>query len=89
MADLQWLCPVLQTAAHMSEEVLVEHNISILPFKLKNWVKCHQQDTLEEVVILMEAYALAEVGAYLIPKVWKGQAGRNTGGGGGPQPPLG
>lgn len=51
----------------------MEHYISILPFKTKNWVMCHQLATLEEAVVLMEMYALVEAGAYLIPKVWKGQ----------------
>lgn len=33
---------------------------------------------LEEAEVLMEAYASAEAGAYLISKAWKGQAGKNS-----------
>lgn len=34
-----------------------------------NWVLCHQPATLEEAVVLMEAYASTEVGLYIIPKI--------------------
>lgn len=37
----------------------------------------HQSATLEEAVVLMESYASAEAGAYLIPSPWKGHAGNN------------
>lgn len=70
---LRWLCPAVQIATLVAEAVLVEHYISMHPFKPNNWVMCHQMATLEEVVVLMEAYSLAEAGAYLIPKAWKGQ----------------
>lgn len=71
---LCWLRPAVQTATQVEKEVLVEHYISVLPFKSKNWVMCHQPTTLEVTVTLMEVYALVEAVAYLIPKVWKGQA---------------
>lgn len=51
--------------------MLVEHFTATLPFKPKNWVLCHQPQSLEEAVMLMEAYGSAEVGLYLIPKSWK------------------
>lgn len=34
-------------------------------FKPKRWVTCHQPRTLEDTVLLMEAYMLAEAGIYL------------------------
>lgn len=63
----------MQTATQVAEAVLVEHYITMLPFKPKNGVMCHQSASLEEAVVLMEAYASVEVGAYLFPKTWKGQ----------------
>lgn len=74
-ASLRWLCPTIQTVARVVETVLMDHCISILPFKPKNWIMCHQPAKLEEVVVLMEVYASAEMGIYLIPKAWKGQTG--------------
>lgn len=53
--------------------MMVEHYIDILPFKSPQRVMCHQPATLEEAVVLMEAYASVAARAYLIPKVWKGQ----------------
>lgn len=64
----------MQTAVHVSEVVLGKHYITIPPFNLPNWVMCHQLATLEEAVVLMEAYTLAVVGAYLVLKAWKYQA---------------
>lgn len=72
-AGLWWLCPAVQSAAQVVEAVLVEHDLSILPFKPPNWVVCHQPATLKELVVLMEVYASAEAGVYLNPKAWKGR----------------
>lgn len=66
---------------------MVKHCTVLLQFKPKNWVMCHKPVTLEEVIGLMEAYASAESGLYLILKVWgkrgEGKAGI-PGRGGGP-----
>lgn len=47
---------------------MVELCMAILLFKPKN---CHQPSTFEEAIVVMEAYASAEVGHYLILKTWK------------------
>lgn len=67
-AGVWWLRPAIQGTAQVVEAFLIEHYISILPLKLKNWVMCHQPVMLEEPVVL------AETGAYLIIKTWEGQA---------------
>lgn len=66
---LQWLHTAVQTASQVIEQEMVQHYMSVLPLKPKNWVMCHQPTTLEEAMVLMEAYA----GAYLIPMAWKTQ----------------
>lgn len=78
LAQKIWLvrCQWLRPAVKLVEAVLVESYVSILPFKLKSWVTCHQPVTWEAVVP-MEAYASAEVGAYLIPKALEKQAENN------------
>lgn len=58
---------VSQTVKQIVEEVMVEYWTST--FKPMNWVLCHQPATLEEAVVLMEAYASTEVGLYIIPKI--------------------
>lgn len=73
-AGLRWLHPESQTKEQVIKAILVEHFTMILPFKRKNWVLCHQPDTLEEVIMLMEAYASAEAAVYLIPRSWKRKA---------------
>lgn len=50
---------------------MVKHYTTILPFKPPNWVLYPQPATLEEVISLMETYASAEAGLYLIPKACK------------------
>lgn len=45
--------------------VCVEHYVALLPYKSKHWVTCHQPQMLEDVILLMEAYMLAEAGVYL------------------------
>lgn len=65
--------PTVQTTNQVVEAVLVEQYISVLLFKPKNWVMCPQPATLEEAMMLMEAYVLVVVGSYLVPKVWKVQ----------------
>lgn len=75
---LHWLCPAIQTTPQVAEAIRVEHYISILPFKSKNWLMRHQPSTMEEGVVLMEAYASVEASAHLIPKPWKGQAGKKS-----------
>lgn len=70
-AGLQWLRPETRTKEQVVESVLVKHFMAILLFKPKNWVLCHQPATLEEAVMLMEAYTSAEAGMYLIPRHWK------------------
>lgn len=62
------------TAQQIAEAIMVEQYTTILPFKLKNWVLCHQPSTLKEAIILMEAYILAETGHYLILKAWRVKA---------------
>lgn len=56
--------PTVHMAVQVAEQGMVEHNVSILPFKPKNWMMCHHQPTvLEEATVLMEAYALAKAPA--------------------------
>lgn len=53
------------------EVAMVEHYVSILLLKPKNCVLCHQPVTLKEsTMTLMEVYASAEAGLYLLPKAW-------------------
>lgn len=61
-AGICWLRPAVQTAVQVAKAVLSEHYIVILPFEPKNLA------TLEQAMVLMEAYTSAEAGAYLIPK---------------------
>lgn len=49
------------------EVIRVEHYTAMLLFKPKN---C-EPATLEEAIMLMEAYASSEAGLYLIPKAWR------------------
>lgn len=53
--------------------VMVETFPSILLFIPNNWVLCHQPSTLEGAIVVMEAYASAEEGLYLIPKAWRNE----------------
>lgn len=55
-------CLAIQTAEQIVEAIVVEHYMSILLFKPKNWVLCHQPATLEEAIVLMEAYTSAKAG---------------------------
>lgn len=71
---MQWLHLEVLTKDQIREVVMVEHNTIVLPFKRKTWVLCHQPGTLEEAISLMEVYASAETGLYLIPKAWKKKA---------------
>lgn len=73
VAGLCCLHPTVHKAMQVVEAMLLEHYIAILPFKPKTWVMCHQPETLEEAVVLIEAYASTEAGAYLIPKSCQGQ----------------
>lgn len=41
MAGLRWLHMAVQSANQVAEAILVEDYISVLPFKLKNWIMCH------------------------------------------------
>lgn len=66
-----WFRPKSQTNQQVVKVFLVEHFTTILPFKHKNWVFCHQTVTLEEAMMLMEAYSSAKVGLYFILKIWK------------------
>lgn len=72
------LHPAVQSAAQGLETVLVEHYISVLCFKPKNWDMCHQPATLEEFIVLMEPYASAEADVYVIPNSWKRQTKMNS-----------
>lgn len=63
----RWLLLVIQTASKWQKQ----HYISILPFNPPNWEMCHQSGTLKDVVVLLEAYAFGEPGAYLILQAWK------------------
>lgn len=73
-AGLQWLWPEARTKEQVVESVLIEHFMPILPFKPKNWVLCHQPATLEEAIMLMEAYMSVEAGLYLMPRSLKKKA---------------
>lgn len=66
---LRWLLrSAVKTVSEMAEVVMLEHYSSILPFKPKNWMMCHQPSTLEEAMVLIEAHTLTEAGAYLFPR---------------------
>lgn len=40
------------------ESVCVEHYVALLPYKPKRWVTCHQLQTLEDAILLMEVYSI-------------------------------
>lgn len=40
----------------------------------KHWVQCHQPGTLEEAITLIEVYAAAKAGQYLLPQERKKKA---------------
>lgn len=64
-------------AKQIVEAVMVEHSTSILLFKPKNGVRCHQSSTLEEVIGLVERYAsVCGVGLDLISKAWRNKEGK-------------
>lgn len=66
---LKWLRPLERTSEEVAEEMCVEHFIALLPFKPKRWVTknifAYQPRTLEDTILLMEAYTVAEAGIYL------------------------
>lgn len=70
-ACLWWLRPEVSTKEQIIEGICVEHYTAVLPFKPKNWVACHQPATLEDAIVLIEAYMSAKADHYLLPKAWK------------------
>lgn len=60
-ACLKWLQLAGRTPEEVMESVCKEHYLALLPYKLKWWVTCHQPPTLEEAILLLEAYMSAEV----------------------------
>lgn len=52
-------------AEQVEEDACVQHYVALLPYKPKRWVTCHQLQTLDNAVLLMEAYTSAEAGVYL------------------------
>lgn len=45
--------------------VCVEHYVELLPYKPKRCVIYHHPQTLEDAILLMEAYILAEASIHL------------------------
>lgn len=88
-ACLQWLHLETRTKGQIVEDIMVEHYTALLPFKPPNWVLCNKLATLKHAITLMEAYASAEAGLYLIRKGKKkeaeGKGGPHGRGSGGPQ----
>lgn len=72
---LKWLRSSEWTAEEVAKGVCVKHFVVLLSYKPKRWVTCHQLCTLEDAVLLMEAYISAEVGIYLKKNLQK-QAAR-------------
>lgn len=68
---LKWLWLETWTKEQIVEDIIVEHYTALLPFKPPNCVLCNNPATLEDAIVLMEAYASTEAGVYLIPKGWK------------------
>lgn len=52
---LKWLCPSERTAEEVAQDVCMEHYVTLLPYKPKRWVTCHQPQILEDALLLMEA----------------------------------
>lgn len=71
VASLWCLRPLTQTKEQIVEALMIEHYTTLLPFKPKNWVLCHNPSTLEKMIALMEAYASVKAGMYLINWSWK------------------
>lgn len=70
---LKWLRPTEHTAEEVAEAVCVKHYVTLLPYKPKQWVTCHQPQKLEDAVLLKEAYMSAEADIYLHKNVQKRQ----------------
>lgn len=58
----------LRTAKQIVEAVMIAHYTSILPFNSKTCALCLQPMTFEEAFMLIEVYASAKAGLYLILK---------------------
>lgn len=50
----------LRLLSQVTKVVCVEPYVALLPNKPKQWVTCHQPQTLEDAILLMEAYLSAE-----------------------------
>lgn len=48
------------------EAICIKHYVPLLTFKLKCWVMCHQPQTLEDAISLLEAYMLVKAGVHLM-----------------------
>lgn len=64
-ACVKWLRPLKWTATEVVEDVCMEYYVALLSYKPKRWVTCHQPQSLEDAVLMMEAYMAAEAGIYL------------------------
>lgn len=53
---LKWLLPFEWTTNEVAEDVCVHHYVALLQYKPKMWVTCHQFQSLEDAVLLMEGY---------------------------------
>lgn len=61
---LRWLKPATRTAQEVTEMILIEQFVSILPQAARNWVLCQKPPTLEAAVTAMETYETATQPGY-------------------------
>lgn len=53
---LRWLKPAIRTAQEITELILLEQFLTVLPQAARNWVLCQKPTTLEAAVTAMKTY---------------------------------